>query len=200
MEDKDMIVDEEVKEEEIVDEEKPEGAPAEEEEKPAEEAAPEAEEEEVPAEEEVKEEEEVPAEEEKAEEGEPEPSPEFHVEDTQEYKDLMARCSALEEEVTSLRAFKLESERKDKLAMIDSFYMLSDEEKADVIENVDKYSLDDIEANVTVAEDNANKAKEEITKADEISKGNRKKFICIILIVFVAIGGISAIILSLIFG
>ena len=60
--------------------------------------------------------------------------------------------------------------------------------------------LDDIEANVNVAEDNANKAKEEITKADEISKGNRKKFICIILIVFVAIGGISAIILSLIFG
>lgn len=60
--------------------------------------------------------------------------------------------------------------------------------------------LDDIEANVNVAEDNANKAKEEITKADEISKGNRKKFICIILIVFVAIAGISAIILSLIFG
>lgn len=151
VEDKDMIVDEEVKEEEIVDEEKPEGAPAEEEEKPAEEAAPEAEEEEeIPAEEEVKEEEEIPAEEEKAEEGEPEPSPEFHVEDTQEYKDLMARCSALEEEVTSLRAFKLESERKDKLAMIDSFYMLSDEEKADVIENVDKYSLDDIEAKLSV--------------------------------------------------
>ena len=151
VEDKDKIVDEEVKEEEIVDEEKPEGAPAEEEEKPEEEAAPEAkEEEELPAEEEVKEEEEVPAEEEKAEEGEPEPSPEFHVEDTQEYKDLMAKCSALEEEVTSLRAFKLDAERKDKKAMIDSFYMLSDEEKADVIENIDKYSLDDIEAKLSV--------------------------------------------------
>ncbi len=151
VEDKDKIVDEEVKEEEIVDEEEPEGAPAEEEVKPEEEAAPEAEEEEIPAEEEVKEEEEVPAEEEeKAEEGEPAPSPEFHVEDTQEYKDLMAKCSALEEEVSSLRAFKLSAERKEKEAMIANFYMLSDEDKADVIENIDKYSLDDIEAKLSV--------------------------------------------------
>ena len=151
VEDKDKIVDEEVKEEEIVDEEKPEGAPAEEEVKPEEEAAPEAEEEEVPAEEEVKEEEEAPAEEEeKAEEGEPTPSPEFHVEDTQEYKDLMAKCSVLEEEVSSLRAFKLSAERKEKEAMIANFYMLSDEDKADVIENIDKYSLDDIEAKLSV--------------------------------------------------
>ncbi len=151
VEDKDKIVDEEVKEEEIVNEEEPEGAPAEEEVKPEEEAAPEAEEEEIPAEEEVKEEEEVPAEEEeKAEEGEPAPSPEFHVEDTQEYKDLMAKCSALEEEVSSLRAFKLSAERKEKEAMIANFYMLSDEDKADVIENIDKYSLDDIEAKLSV--------------------------------------------------
>ena len=34
--------------------------------------------------------------------------------------------------------------------MIDSFYMLSDEDKADVIENIDKYSLDDIEAKLSV--------------------------------------------------
>ena len=150
VEDKDKIVDEEVKEE-IVDEEKPEGAPAEEEVKPEEEA-PKAEEEkeELPAEE-AKEEEEAPAEEEeKAEEGEPAPSPEFHVEDTQEYKDLMAKCSKLEEEVNSLRAFKLSAERKDKEAMIANFYMLSDEDKADVIENIDKYSLDDIEAKLSV--------------------------------------------------
>lgn len=144
-----MVNEEEVKEEELVDEENPEEVPAEE---------AEAEEVEEPVEEEAEEEAEPEAEEEAAEEeadeaeeeGEPEPAPEFHVEDTQEYKDLMARCSALEEEVTSLRAFKLKAERKDKEAMIASFYMLSDEDKQDVVENIDKYSLDDIEAKLSI--------------------------------------------------
>ena len=144
-----MVNEEEVKEEELVDEENPEEVPAEE---------AEAEVVEESAEEEVEEEAEPEVEEEAAEEeadeaeeeGEPEPAPEFHVEDTQEYKDLMARCSALEEEVTSLRAFKLKAERKDKEAMIASFYMLSDEDKQDVVENIDKYSLDDIEAKLSI--------------------------------------------------
>ena len=34
--------------------------------------------------------------------------------------------------------------------MIDSFYMLSDEEKADVIVNIDTYSLEDIEAKLSI--------------------------------------------------
>ena len=34
--------------------------------------------------------------------------------------------------------------------MIDSFYMLSDEDKQDVLENIDKYSLDEIEAKLSV--------------------------------------------------
>ena len=58
--------------------------------------------------------------------------------------------------------------------------------------------LDDVEANVITAEDNAAKAKEEIKKADEMSRGNRKKYICLIIIVLVAIGAITAILLSLI--
>ena len=58
--------------------------------------------------------------------------------------------------------------------------------------------LDDIEANVITAEDNAVKAKEEIKKADEMSRGNRKKYICLIIIILVAIGAITAILLSLI--
>ena len=144
-----MVNEEEVKEEELVDEENPEEVPAEEAEAEVveESAEEEAEEEAEPeVEEETAEEEADEAE----EEGEPEPAPEFHVEDTQEYKDLMARCSALEEEVTSLRAFKLKAERKDKEAMIASFYMLSDEDKQDVVENIDKYSLDDIEAKLSI--------------------------------------------------
>ena len=34
--------------------------------------------------------------------------------------------------------------------MINSFYMLSDAEKQDVIDNIDKYSLDEIEAKLSV--------------------------------------------------
>jgi len=34
--------------------------------------------------------------------------------------------------------------------MIDSFYMLSDEDKKDVQDNIDKYSLDEIEAKLSV--------------------------------------------------
>ena len=34
--------------------------------------------------------------------------------------------------------------------MIDGFYMLSDEDKKDVIENIDTYSLDDIEAKLSI--------------------------------------------------
>ena len=143
------VKDEEVVENEIVDEKIPaEETPEEEEAAPAEEEL-ESEEEVSDAEEEEEvsesEEEEAPAEEE-----EPAPVPEFHVEDTQEYQDLLARCEALETEVTSLRAFKLTAERKDKIAMINSFYMLSDEDKKDVIDNIDTYSLDDIEAKLSI--------------------------------------------------
>ena len=60
--------------------------------------------------------------------------------------------------------------------------------------------LDDVEANVINAEQNAKKAKEEITKADQLSRGNRKKLICLIIIVFIAIIGITSILLALIFG
>ena len=59
--------------------------------------------------------------------------------------------------------------------------------------------LEVVEGNVIKAEDNAKKAKQEITEANEMSKGNRKKMICLITIVIVAILAIGAIILSLIF-
>lgn len=74
-----------------------------------------------------------------------------------QYDDLMAKFSALEtehetlkSEIEPLKAFKLEAEKKDKQAMIDQFYMLSDEDKADVIANIDTYSVDDIEAKLSI--------------------------------------------------
>lgn len=58
--------------------------------------------------------------------------------------------------------------------------------------------LDNIETNVIASEDNAKKAKEEIKKADEMSKGNSKKLYCYITIIAVAILAIAAILLSVI--
>ena len=55
--------------------------------------------------------------------------------------------------------------------------------------------LDDIGGNVTEAEDNAKKSKQEITKADEMSRGNRKRMICYIIIIAAAILAITGIIL-----
>ena len=60
-----------------------------------------------------------------------------------QYASLQAKCNELEEFKTGI-----ENEKKD--ALIKSFYMLSDEDKKDVIENKANYSLDDIEAKLSV--------------------------------------------------
>ena len=67
-----------------------------------------------------------------------------------EYKTLQQEKSDLETEVTSLREFKLSADRKEKQNMIDSFFMLNDEDKKDVVEHIDTYSLDDIEAKLSI--------------------------------------------------
>ena len=66
------------------------------------------------------------------------------------YNNLVSEHQTLQEQVTSLTEFKNSMERKDKEAMINSFYMLSDEDKKDCVENIDKYSLDDIEAKLSI--------------------------------------------------
>ena len=72
-------------------------------------------------------------------------------------EELEAKFSALETEHENLKAeieplkeFKLAAEKKDKQNMIDQFYMLSDDDKADVIANIDTYSIDDIEAKLSI--------------------------------------------------
>lgn len=67
-----------------------------------------------------------------------------------EYETLQQEKSDLEIEVTSLREFKLSADRKEKQNMIDSFFMLNDEDKKDVVEHIDTYSLDDIEAKLSI--------------------------------------------------
>lgn len=67
-----------------------------------------------------------------------------------EFETLKQEKSNLETEVTSLREFKLTADRKEKQSMIDGFYMLSDDDKKDVVEHIDTYSLDDIEAKLSI--------------------------------------------------
>lgn len=73
------------------------------------------------------------------------------------YKDLQSQFASLQEQVNSLtaeleplRKFKADADRKAKQDMIDSFYMLTDADKADVVSKIDEYSLDDIEAKLCI--------------------------------------------------
>ena len=64
---------------------------------------------------------------------------------------LEADKSNLETQLNELVEFKKTIERKEKETMInETFYMLTNEEKKDVIDNIDTYSLDDIEAKLSI--------------------------------------------------
>ena len=68
----------------------------------------------------------------------------------QELNELKTQYAEMEAKYQELVTFKeaVDNEKKD--ALINSFYMLSDEDKKDVIENKQKYSLDEIEAKLSV--------------------------------------------------
>ena len=67
-----------------------------------------------------------------------------------EFAALQEQYSNLEKEYQALVEFKKSIEDKEKDALIAKFFMLSDEDKADVIENKANYSLDEIEAKLSV--------------------------------------------------
>jgi len=67
-----------------------------------------------------------------------------------QFTELQKQFDALKAEVEPLRQFKVDADRKAKEDMINSFYMLSDEDKKDCIENIDTYSLNDIEAKLSI--------------------------------------------------
>lgn len=68
----------------------------------------------------------------------------------QKYQELENKFSAIVNEYQQLKEFKntVESQRKDEL--IAEFYMLSDEDKADVIAHKNEYSYDEIDAKLSV--------------------------------------------------
>ena len=67
-----------------------------------------------------------------------------------DYSNAQQRIDDLESQIATLTEFKNKVDRAEKQKMIDSFSVLSDEEKKDVIENIDTYSLDDIEAKLSI--------------------------------------------------
>lgn len=73
----------------------------------------------------------------------------FNAKD-KEYNDLKNDYDTMAKELNELKEFKLKAERANKQTLIDQFYMLSDEDKKDVTEHIDEYSLDDIEAKLSV--------------------------------------------------
>ena len=103
---------------------------------------------------------------------------EYNLDDVVEYQELMQKYSTLESKIeelnetinslnnqvvelnttienltfenNSLAEFKANIDREKKNELIASFYMLSDEQKKDCIDNIDTYSYDDIEAKLSV--------------------------------------------------
>lgn len=67
-----------------------------------------------------------------------------------DFNALQAKYTELLSECESLREFKVTVEDGKKDELIAQFYMLSDEDKKDVIENKRNYSYDDIEAKLSV--------------------------------------------------
>ena len=68
----------------------------------------------------------------------------------QQLEELQTQYAALQAENAELLAFKQKVEEKEKDDLIASFYMLSDEDKKDVIENKAKYSLKEIKAELSM--------------------------------------------------
>ena len=107
-------------------------------------------------EEENKEEEAIEEKEEESteEENNSEETEENNVEDysllKEKFDKLTLDYAEMETKYQELVTFKeaVENEKKD--ALINSFYMLSDEDKKDVVENKSKYSYDEIEAKLSV--------------------------------------------------
>ena len=103
---------------------------------------------------------------------------EYNLDEVVEYQELLGKYSALESKVNeltdtinnfnnqvaelnatienltaenkTLAEFKVSIDREKKNQLISSFYMLSDEQKKDCVDNIDTYSYDDIEAKLSV--------------------------------------------------
>lgn len=145
---------------------------------------------EAPAEEfaeEKKEDEEETEDSEPEKEEEPEDEPESTDEDEDEDKkkepenkhalqELQAAYDSLLEEVESLRQFKAERVSADKDALIAKYHMLSDEDKAEVIDNKDSLSMDEIESKLALIYVNKNVDFETVDGSVEVADAPASTF------------------------
>ena len=69
---------------------------------------------------------------------------------SEQLKELADKFTALEAEAEELRKFKAERIDADKDAMIAKYHMLSDEDKAEIIANKDKFTLGEIESKLAL--------------------------------------------------
>lgn len=96
--------------------------------------------------EEKKEETKTPAEDKKEEEEDKKDKKDYAL----MYSELETKYNDLSAKYENLVAFKQSVEKQQKEELISGFYMLSDEDKKDVVAHIDEYSLDDIEAKLSV--------------------------------------------------
>lgn len=89
---------------------------------------------------------------------------EYNLEEIQEYIELKNNYSELESNYNSilsqledlksknesLKEFKIKAERIEKQQLIDTFSMLSEEDKLEVVTKIDEYSLEEIEAKLSI--------------------------------------------------
>lgn len=68
----------------------------------------------------------------------------------EELKSLKESYSALQIQYQELVQFKKEIDNQKKKELINEFYMLSDEDKADVVHNIEKYTLEEIKSKLSV--------------------------------------------------
>lgn len=68
----------------------------------------------------------------------------------EKFADLEQKYTAMEKDYQALVQFKNDIDNEKKDALIKTFYMLSDEDKKEVVENKAKYSLEEIEAKLSV--------------------------------------------------
>lgn len=78
---------------------------------------------------------------------EEEPASEYSVE---EFTALQEEIEALRAECQELREFKLNVENEQKDALINSYYMLSEEDKREVMEHKSEFTLDEIKSKLAV--------------------------------------------------
>lgn len=73
-----------------------------------------------------------------------------NVEFTKVIEEKDAAIAQKEIELAELREFKMQAERKEKQTLIDKYFMLTEADKKDCVDNIDKYSYTEIEAKLAI--------------------------------------------------